>query len=128
MAVHWQARELETPDDVWSFSDSRVIARDLVGHTVEAIDGRIGRVDDASGDTSSCCLVVAVGHLARRKVAIPAGFVSGIDETSSKVYVNATKEEIREAPEYEPIGLKLDDYKVTVARHYLRAQRYRADT
>jgi hypothetical protein len=127
MNVRWQPRELEGPDDVWSFPDPAVVAEDLVGYTVEALDGRIGRVDDASADTASCCLVVAVGRFATRKVALPAGFVNVIDEAGSKIHVNATKEEIRQAPDYEPIGLKLDDYKASVARHYLRSQRYRED-
>jgi hypothetical protein len=127
MNVRWQARELEDPDDVWSFPDPAVVAEGLVGYTVEALDGRIGRVDDASADTASCCLVVAVGRLATRKVALPAGFVNVIDEAGSKIHVNATKDEVRQAPDYEPIGLKLDDYKASVARHYLRSQRYRED-
>jgi hypothetical protein len=127
MDRQWQARELETPDDVWAFAEPAVPVGDLVGYTVEALHGRIGRVDDASTDTASCCLVVAVGRLATRKVAVPAGFVTEVDRAASKVHVNATKEEIRQAPDYEPIGLKLDDYKASVARHYLRSQRYREE-
>jgi hypothetical protein len=121
------ARELEQPEDVWSFPDPGVVVGDLVGYAVEALDGRFGRVDDASADTASCCLVVAFGRLATRKVALPAGFVNLIDEAGSTIHVNATKDEIRQAPDYEPIGLKFDDYKESVAVHYLRAQRYRGD-
>ena len=48
--------------DTWSYRDSTwVQAGDLLGCDVEATDGSVGRVDDATDDISASYLVVDVG-------------------------------------------------------------------
>jgi hypothetical protein len=55
-----------------------------------------------------------------KKILIPAGLVADADLGEETLVVNATRAEIETAPAYEPIGLKLGDYKDAVARHFSR--------
>jgi hypothetical protein len=107
--------------DLWTFADEAIGDIDLVGFLAAAVDGPLGRVDEASGDIGSCCVIIETGRFfGKKKVIVPAGMIKDIDLESKTVYVAVTKEEVKQAPDYEPIGLKLDEYKSGVARHYLR--------
>ena len=76
---------------------------DVKGWDVEASDGHIGKVDDATYDTSSSCLVVDTGFwIFGKKRMIPAGVVDRIDPGEQKMLVSMTKEQIRQAPDYDP--------------------------
>lgn len=49
-------------DSVWSYRDSTWNQdRDLVGYNVEATDGSIGKIDEASNEAGSQWLVVDTG-------------------------------------------------------------------
>ena len=75
---------------------------DLVGYDVEATDGSIGKIDEATTEASSSYLVVDTGFwIFGKKRLIPAGVVSGVDHDSKNVYVNLTKEQIKSAPDYD---------------------------
>jgi hypothetical protein len=76
---------------------------DLVGYKIAAADGDIGEVDHAIYDTDSACLVVDTEPwILDRKVMLPAGVVEWIDSDDHKVYVDRTRDQIRDAPEYDP--------------------------
>jgi hypothetical protein len=89
--------------DTWSYRDSTwVRAGDLMGYDVEATDGDLGRVDAASDDLSGSYLVVDVGSwIVGRQRLIPAGAVTGVDHESKTVRVSMTKDQIRNAPDYD---------------------------
>ena len=75
---------------------------DLTGYSVEAVDGDIGHVDDATYEVGSSYLVVRTGPwIFGRKVLLPAGVVERIDTVEKKVYVDRTKDQIKAAPEYD---------------------------
>src|SRR5262245_46368122 len=75
---------------------------DMVGYTIEATDGSIGKVSLASHAENASYLVVDTGPwIFGRSVVLPAGTVTHIDHTDRKVYVDRTKEQIRNSPEYE---------------------------
>jgi hypothetical protein len=75
---------------------------DLVGYHVEATDGRIGKIDEASHATDASFLVVDTGPwIFGRKVMIPAGNVTHIDHTDRNVYVDRTKDQVKESPEFD---------------------------
>jgi PRC-barrel domain len=77
-------------------------AVDLTGFDVEATDGEIGKVDKANNETSASCLVVDTGFwIFGKKRMIPAGVVQRIDTTDKRVYVNLTKDQIKNAPDYD---------------------------
>lgn len=74
----------------------------LVGYGVEAIDGSIGKVDKHSDEVDSAHLVVDTGPwILGRRVVLPAGTVTGIDQEEEKVYVGRTRQEIKDAPPFE---------------------------
>ena len=75
---------------------------DIAGYEVEARDGHIGKVDEATYDADLSCLVVDTGHwIFGHKRMIPAGMVERIDPAECKVYLTMTKDEIRGAPNYD---------------------------
>jgi hypothetical protein len=92
---------------------------DLAGYRVEATDGGIGSVDQASYETDNSWLVVDTGPwIFGRKVLLPAGTVQNIDHTEQKVYVDRTKEQVKNSPEYDPDTFEKLDYRDRVASYY----------
>jgi ribosomal 30S subunit maturation factor RimM len=82
----------------------------LVGFDVEATDGSIGKVDELSTETSRQYLVVDTGFwIFGKKRLIPAGVVQRIDHKDRKVYVGMTKEQIKQAPDYDEAMTQHDD-------------------
>jgi hypothetical protein len=78
---------------------------DLTGYSIAAVDGDIGRVDEATYETGSSYLVVDTGPwIFGRKVLLPAGVVERIDTAQRKVYVDRTKDQIKAAPEYDELA------------------------
>ncbi|GAA2619387.1 PRC-barrel domain containing protein [Streptomyces tubercidicus] len=93
--------------NVWGYlPDSGYRAgTDLAGFSVEAVDGGIGKVDKHSDEVDSAHLVVDTGPwILGRRVVLPAGVVTGIDQQEQRVYVGRTKDEIKGAPEFESAG------------------------
>jgi len=88
--------------ELWSYRDATWRGGALIGLEVEATDGTIGKVADASDDTARSWLVVDTGSwIHGKKVLLPAGVVQQIDLDEEKVYVDRTKDEIKSAPEYD---------------------------
>jgi len=90
---------------MWDYrTDLQTTARDLVGFDVEATDGRIGNIDEATNEAGSAYLVVDTGFwIFGKKRMIPAGVVERIDDTDRKVFVAMTKDEIKSAPDFEDV-------------------------
>ena len=90
-------------DTVWSYRDTSWSQdSDLVGYDVEASDGSIGKIDEASNDAAGQWLVVDTGFwIFGKKRLIPAGAVAGVDHDGKNVIVNLTKDEIKSAPDYD---------------------------
>ena len=106
--------------DVWTYRTTMGLdtSVDLTGYEVEAADGSIGKVDEATYDTGRSYLVVDTGPwIFGKKVMLPAGVVRGIDEDDEKVFVDRTKDEIKHAPEYEETQVD-DDYRGRVGSYY----------
>jgi len=97
-----------------------VSPRNVVGYGVEATDGSIGKVDDATYEVGSSSIVVDTGPwIFGKKVMLPAGVVRGIDETEELVFVNRTKEQIKNAPEFDEAFTQPDDgYRSDIGSYY----------
>jgi hypothetical protein len=66
---------------------------DVTGFDVEATDGHIGKIDEASYDEAASCLVVDTGFwIFGKKRMIPARAVQRVDPEQKKVFVNMTKD------------------------------------
>ena len=75
---------------------------DLTGYSVAAVDGDIGHVDEAINELlGGSYLLVDTGPLFGRMVMLPAGVVGRIDTAEKKIYVDRTKDQIKNAPEYD---------------------------
>jgi hypothetical protein len=75
---------------------------DVTGIDDEATDGHIGKVDEATREEGSSCVVVDTGFwIFGKKRMIPAGVVSRIDPDEKKIYVSMTKDQIKNAPDYD---------------------------
>ena len=112
--------------DLWSFRDESSLGSNVVdthadmsGFSVEAIDGSIGKVDEATYDVASSYIVVDTGPwIFGHKVMLPAGIVRGIDELEGMVFVNRTKDQIKSAPEYDEAFALEDTYRSELEMYY----------
>ena len=75
--------------------------RDVVGYDVEATDGSIGKIDEASNQAASSYLVVDTGFwIFGKKRLIPAGVITRVDDEDRTVFVSMTKDQIKSAPDF----------------------------
>jgi hypothetical protein len=75
---------------------------DITGYDVEAIDGRIGKIDAATYEPGMSCIVVDTGFwIFGKKRMIPAGCVRVIDTFDRTVEVSMTKDQIKSAPDLD---------------------------
>lgn len=92
---------------------------DLVDYQVEARDGSIGTVDEATTAVDAAHLVVDTGKwIFGRKVVIPAGLVREVDEPGRKVWVDLTKHQIKDSPEFDTTTERDPDYLNTLGSYY----------
>jgi hypothetical protein len=75
---------------------------DLLGFAVEATDGSIGTVENATYDVGSSYVVVDAGPwIVGSKLMLPAGIVNRVDCHGRKVYVDRPRDEIKSAPIFD---------------------------
>jgi hypothetical protein len=106
--------------DIWRYRDDSHAGVNLVGFGVEALDGSIGKIDEASGDaaTGSSIVVDTGPWIFGKKVMLPAGVIDRVDMDEEKVYVNRTKNEIKDAPEYDDTLRSDESYRGELAGYY----------
>jgi hypothetical protein len=113
---HGKEACMATPG-IWSYRETRWAQDELVGLSVEAIDGSIGKIDEASNDVDGSYVVVDTGPwIFGKKVMLPAGVIQDVDLDSETVFVNRTKDQIKNAPEYDRHGD--DRYRDELAGYY----------
>jgi PRC-barrel domain len=104
--------------DLWAYPDT--IGRlDVTGFEVAAVDGDIGKVDEATQDVDASYIVVDTGMwIFGKKVLLPAGLIDRVDRDEEKVYVDRTKDEIENAPEFDKDNYQGDEYRSAVGGYY----------
>jgi hypothetical protein len=109
-----------TAVDIWTFREQSLDAEGLIGFEVEATDGGIGKVDEATGEAGRSRLVVDTGPwIFGKKVMLPAGVVDRVDLDAETIFVNRTKDEIKNAPEYDESRHREDDeYRSRLGGYY----------
>jgi hypothetical protein len=106
----WTYREADALEDV-----------DLAGFEVESNDGPVGKIEDAAYELGSSWLIVDTGPwIFGKKVLLPAGTVESVDPEARKVYVDRSREEIKNAPEHDPSGYAEQEYRLALADYYSR--------
>ena len=94
---------------------------DLTGFEIEARDGSIGKVDEATNETGRSLLVVDTGPwIFGRKVMIPAGTIERIDHADRKLFVSLTKDQIKNSPEFDDSMVRDDEYRTRLGEYYDR--------
>jgi hypothetical protein len=107
--------------EIWTYREQSFGTQDLVGYQVEAVDGGIGKIDEASNDVGASFLVVDTGPwIFGKKVMLPAGVVSRVDDADEKVFVNRTKEQIKNSPEFDSDSYRDDTYRGVLGTYYGR--------
>jgi hypothetical protein len=91
----------------------------LNGFEVEAMDGGIGKIDESSDEAGAGYIVVDTGPwIFGKKVMLPAGIIRSVDHDDEKIFVNRTKDEIKNAPEFDDSFLVDDDYRGRLGSYY----------
>jgi hypothetical protein len=93
---------------------------DLVGFEVEATDGGIGKVDEKTRDVQTHgFLVIDTGPwIFGKTVMLPAGVVTSVALDEEKIYVDRTKDEIKNAPEFDDERFLDEPYRNEVVNYY----------
>jgi hypothetical protein len=107
--------------ELWTYRTNLAGMREnLVAFNVEARDGSIGKVDEATHETGRAFVVVDTGPwIFGRKVVIPAGTLERIDTTDRKVFVGLTKDQIKDSPEFDPDRFD-EEYRTRLGAYYER--------
>ena len=113
---------MRTTLEVWTYRggiDAGVSPNSVVGYGVEAIDGSIGKVDDATYEVNGSFVVVDTGPwIFGKKVMLPAGVIRDINHDQEKIFVHRTKDEIKSSPEYDDSMRTDDDYRDRLGSYY----------
>lgn len=108
--------------DLWTYAlvaDTDLTATDLTGFSVEALDGKIGKVDEATNDVTGSYIVVDTGPwIFGKKVLLPAGVIRDVDLDTETAYVDRTKEQIKNAPEFDEDTYRDDTYRSQLGSYY----------
>ena len=109
--------------DVWTYRDTALgtttSGTDVIGYGVEALDGSIGKIDAATYDAGSAYIVVDTGPwIFGKKVMLPAGVIRNSDPDEEKVFVNRTKDQIKNAPEFDDSLTGDQSYRTRLGSYY----------
>jgi hypothetical protein len=111
--------------DVWTYRERNTLGydatsgEDISGFEVEALDGSIGKIDEATYELARSYIVVDTGPwIFGKKVMLPAGVIRSIDTTEEKAFVNRTKDEIKNAPEFDDSLTTDENYRTRLGSYY----------
>ena len=111
--------------DIWTYRNEADLGADvtrgldLTGFGVEALDGSIGKIDEATYEVGRSYIVVDTGPwIFGKKVLLPAGVIDRIDLEDEKVFVHRTKDEIKNSPEFDETVYRDEGYRSEVGTYY----------
>ena len=95
---------------------------DVSGHTIQATDGEIGHVEDFIIDDETWAIryfIIATRNWwPGKKVLISTKWIERVSWGESKVFVNLSRETIKQSPEYTEESLLTREYETRLHRHY----------
>jgi uncharacterized protein YrrD len=99
-------------------------SKDVSGHNIQATDGEIGHVDDFIFDDDSWAIRYLIldtkNWLPGKKVLVAPQWIDRISWDDSKVFVNLSRETIKQAPGYDEDLVISRDYETHLHEHYNR--------
>ncbi len=110
--------------DIYAYEMTVVLTGDtpdISGFSVEATDGSIGTVDEHTYDAGASYLVVDTGPwIFGKKVMLPAGVIRQVDLDDEVIYVDRTKDEIKNSPEFNESTYRDEPYRSNLGDYYAR--------
>jgi len=115
-----QRRNSAQGEKAW---DPHLRSTDAVqGHNIQALDGEIGHVEDFIIDDETWAiryLIVGTRNWwPGKKVLISTQWIERVSWNESKVFVNLSRDAIKNSPEYTPESLITRDYETDLFGHY----------
>jgi hypothetical protein len=105
--------------DIYTYPDQSWSAMNLGGFSIEATDGEIGSVDDETYKVGTDAILVNTGPwIFGKSVLLPAGVISRVDEMDRKIFVNLTKDQIKNAPEVDESNWREQSYRDELGTYY----------
>lgn len=107
-------------NELWAYQETITAEPlDLEGFDVEAVDGSIGKIDEATYEVGSAYLVVDTGPwILGKKVMLPARAVEAIDLDRRSVVVNLTKDQIKDSPGFDESTYRDERYRDDLGAYY----------
>ena len=97
---------------------------DVSGRHIQATDGEVGHVDDFVIDDETWAIRYLIVDTKNwwpgKKVLLSPRWIERVSWSESKVFVNLSRETIKQAPEYTEDSLLTRDYETKLHRHYNR--------
>lgn len=88
--------------DLWTYNESLDRPKSLDGFSVVALDGDIGKVDEATYDVGASYIVVDTGPwIFGRKVVVPAKAIVRLDIPNEQVFLRLKKDQISDSPQFD---------------------------
>jgi hypothetical protein len=105
--------------EIWTLTVATPPNIDLTGFEVEATDGKVGKVDEATQEASGSFIVVDTGPwIFGKKVMLPAGVIRDIDPDAQTIFVGFAKDEIKNAPEFDENTYRDPAYRDQLGSYY----------
>jgi hypothetical protein len=110
---------MRTERDIWRYRSELDLSVDLTGFEIEALDGGIGKVDEWTDEVDASFVVVDTGPwIFGKKVMLPAGVIDRVDYDTETVFVDRTKEQIKNAPEFDESSYREQRYRSELGTYY----------
>ena len=107
--------------EMWTLRVEAPLNLDLTGFKVEATDGSIGKVDEATKEAGGSFIVVDTGPwIFGKKVMLPAGLIHDIEPDTETIFVSRMKDEIKNAPEFDEQRYRKQEYRDELGEYYGR--------
>jgi hypothetical protein len=106
---------------LWAYRDTgwALAESPIAGYAVEARDGSIGKIDEATYEVGSSYVVVDTGRwIFGKKAMLPAGAICDVDHDAQTVHVSASRDEIKSAPPFDEAAYRSDEYLTALGSYY----------
>ena len=101
-------------------------AKTLEGYKLDSLDGEIGTVKDFYFDDQYWAIRFLVidthNWLPGKKVLVSPKWIESVSWSQSKIFVNLTREKIKQSPEFTDKSLLTRDYETKLYQHYNRPE------
>jgi len=99
-------------------------SQQVIGYRIHALDGEIGHVDDFLVDDETWAIrylaIDTSNWLPGKRVLVPPQWLDRVDWTESSVWVDLTREAIRNAPAWDPAVALTREYEEQLFDYYGR--------